>query len=732
VQLNNEQQRAVTHPGGPLLILAGAGSGKTRVLTHRIAYLIKEKGVDPDKILAVTFTNKAAAEMKERVQKLSGVIQGSMWVSTFHSFCLRVLRRNAKKLGYKDNFVIFDEADQIALIKLCLKELNISEDIIAPNSAVNRISRAKDEYIFPKKFEEDASDFWNKNFATLYSLYQVKLFKQNAMDFGDLIANVLRLFEADSQTLEFFQYRFEYVLVDEYQDTNHVQYRLVKLLAEKHKNILVVGDEDQSIYRWRGADINNILEFKDDFPGADIIKLEQNYRSTPTILKAANSVIKNNKTRIGKNLWSSLPDMEKVKVVQKLGDLEEARYIASEVKKLGDQGYRYDDMAIFYRTNAQSRVFEECFRNSGIPYVIFGGIKFYERMEIKDVLSYLKFIMEKENDTALLRVINVPPRGIGKSSLEKIKDYSRGRDCSIYEGICDMVGKGLLASRITKNLALFVRLVEDLEAQMDSMPLGEFTNYLVNSSGYVDFYKNSKSFDAADRLENIQEFIRATYEFKEPAKESLSLFLDQVALVSDVDRMDDQKGAIPLMTVHLAKGLEFPIVFLVGMEEGLFPHTRSMDSDDEIEEERRLCYVGMTRAMEKLYMVYASKRRIYGREQYNMPSRFLDEIDKDCVSKPYKETYSHSYDYNKVKTSQINTTVYDECFDQRPEEEKSEGLKVGSKVAHPVFGNGVVQKVDGKGENQKVMVRFMNGQLKTLVVKYAQLKQLGSDPYRSA
>lgn len=732
MDLNPEQKLAVQHEISPLLILAGAGSGKTRVLTHRIAYLILEKNVPPDRILAMTFTNKAANEMKERVAALTGIPPTILWISTFHSFCLKILRRYAAHLGYQNTFVVFDEGDQISLLKRCLKELNISEELISPSVAVNRISRAKDEFISAEEFEKNAGDPWSKRCAEVYNLYQASLKKQNAMDFGDLLVNVLRLFEGDASVLDHFQNKFLHVLVDEYQDTNHVQYRIIKMLGDKHKNVFVVGDEDQSIYRWRGADISNIMDFKNDFPEAVVVKLEQNYRSTPTILNAANSVIAKNKGRFGKKLWSDLPDKNKVKIVQKMGDIDEAKFVAREVEKWSRQGFRYDDMAVFYRTNAQSRILEESFRNFGIPYIIYGGFKFYERMEIKDVLAYLQVVLNSHNDTALARIINVPPRGIGKSSLDAVRAYASDHSCSLYTAMVNIVTTGSLSPRLGKGLKEFVDMIENVKARLGDADLFSITNEILEKSGYIAMYKNSKAIDADERVENLYEFLKATNEFSERANVSLSQFLDQVALVSDVDNMDKQKGAVPLMTIHFSKGLEFPIVFLVGMEEGLFPHSRSMDDDEQLEEERRICYVGMTRAKEHLYMTYCSRRRLYGREQYNLPSRFISEVDEQFVEKDLLFNVGSgnnvSNNFKDIWASQTcdNQCVHDdvEHFDQRPDDEKEEaGLKIGTRVIHPVFGEGVIRKIIGSGESQKVILQLKNGQLKTLAVKYAQLKR---------
>lgn len=730
--LNDEQKMAVTSGDGPVLVLAGAGSGKTRVLTRRIVYLVTEQNIRPDQILAVTFTNKAAGEMRARVEKLTGVPASEMWISTFHSFSLKMLRKHAVQIGYKNQFVIFDSADQLSLIKSCLKVLNISEEMISPSAAINRISRAKDENILPKEFELKASDIWSRTFSRVYSLYQAELKKQNAMDFGDLLVNMLRLIDGNAGILEYYQNKFKYVLVDEYQDTNHVQYKLVKLLSAKHKNLFVVGDEDQSIYRWRGADIKNILDFKKDFTDATVVKLEQNYRSTPTILNAANSLIKRNKGRLGKNLWTARQDNDAVKIVQKLGDIDEAKYVANRIYEIANNGSRYDDMAIFYRTNAQSRVIEECFRNSGIPYIIYGGVKFYERMEIKDVLAYLQLTFDSANDIAFLRIVNRPTRGIGKTTIDKIKGFAREQSLSLYEASSKIIQSDLLTAKAAKFLAKFVELINKFKEKLCISDLGDFVNFVLDESGYIGAYKNSKSFDAPERLENIREFLRATYDFKVVAEKGLPEFLDQVALVSDVDSMDGSRGVVPLMTLHLSKGLEFPVVFMMGLEEGLFPHSRSMNDDDELEEERRLCYVGMTRAMEKLHMTYCSKRRLFGKEQYNLPSRFLDEIDAKYVERENVSFAAAPTRYGHKKSSGpaykpepmfINQSYVDQEFDQRSDYEKSKGLfNLGTKVEHSVFGQGTIRKIEGAGDTTKVMVQFDSGKIKTLVVKYAQLK----------
>lgn len=729
MDLNNEQMKAVTYGDGPLLVLAGAGSGKTRVLTHRFAYLLNKKNVSPENLLAVTFTNKAASEMRSRVESLTGVPASNLWVSTFHSFCLRILRRFAAHIGYRNDFVIFDEFDQITLLKNCLKALNISDEQVSPAAALNRISRAKDDYITPEIYEKNATNFWDKRFAPLYKLYQSELKRQNAMDFGDLIVNVLELFQKDGNTLSIFQKKFLHAMVDEYQDTNHVQCKLIKLLGDVHKNVFVVGDEDQSIYKWRGADIKNILEFQNDFPGAEVIRLEQNYRSTPSILGAANSVIKRNEGRLGKTLWTNLPDRGKVAVISRFDGLAETKYVAEKIMKLVGEGRRYDDAAVFYRTNAQSRAFEECFRGSGIPYVIYGGIKFYERMEIKNILAYLKYILDSHNDTALQRIINVPNRGIGHSTIEKVQAFARSKGVGWACAIDELVLSEELSSRARKSLREFKNMIEGARDGLQKLSLGELVEDILERSGYLASLKSSLQADESGRVENIEEFVRATYEFSGVAATTLPEFLDQVALVSDTDNMDFQRGAVPLMTVHLSKGLEFPVVFLVGMEEGLFPHSRSIDEGDELEEERRLCYVGMTRAREKLFMTYATRRKLYGREQYNLPSRFLDEIDKKYVD--YEELAARTYEgpFRAAMRpaelgSRISHNADDGYFDQRTDDEKGDKIKVGTKVRHPVFGDGIVQRVEGSGENKKVMVRFGGNQLKTLLLKYAQLEIL--------
>jgi len=611
-----------------------------------------------------------------------------------------------------------------------MKELKISEDFVSPAAAVSRISRAKDEMTSAEQFEEEAVDYWSKRFAKIYLLYQSELIKQNGMDFGDLLFNGTKLFKQEPGILRYFQEKFQYIHVDEYQDTNHVQYSLVTALTELHKNIFVVGDDDQSIYRWRGADIRNILEFQDDFPGATTIRLEQNYRSTPTILKAANAVIQNNGGRLGKTLWTDLPDKEKVSICQKDRDLDEVKEVARRIGDCVRNGYRYNDIGIFYRTNAQSRLFEESFRNFGIPYVIYGGIRFYERLEIRDLLAYLRLIQHTDNDTAFLRIVNRPPRGIGKTTIEKVQRRARENNNSLFVTVSELLSERALSPRAHKSLHAFYQMIRDLHQRLDELPLGDLTSLLIEAAGYLEHHQSSKSFDAEDRIENVREFLRATYEFKEVSKESLPAFLDQVALVSDVDSMDQSKGVVPLMTVHLSKGLEFPIVFMVGMEEGLFPHQRSIDSDEELEEERRLCYVGMTRAKEKLYMYYSCRRRIFGREQYNLPSRFIDEVDSTCVDREYfnlpqaAKSWTGRSDVEEPHFEEGYDATDD--FDQRPPEEieDSAGFRVGARVKHPLFGAGIIQRVDGAGSNQKVMLRLQNGQIKTLVVKYAQLEVL--------
>jgi len=633
--LNKQQREAVEHTEGPLLILAGAGSGKTRVLTHRIAYLINEKNVYPSNILAITFTNKAAREMKERVQNL---LEGSydMWVSTFHSACARILRMEIEKLsGYKKNFIIFDTDDQVKLIKECLKELNYNEKNFPPKEMISSISKAKDQLMTPSKFmDRYGRDFRLKKVADIYSLYQKKLMANNALDFDDILFKTVEIFQNNPDVLQRYQQKFKYIMVDEYQDTNYCQYMLVNLLAKSHRNLCVVGDDDQSIYSWRGADIGNILNFEKDFPDAKVIKLEQNYRSTQTILDAANSVISNNFGRKNKRLWTDNGEGRPIVSYKAMDERDEADFIIGEVDRLSFQEQRsLNNFAILYRTNAQSRVLEEMCMARGIPYKIVGGHRFYDRMEVKDVIAYLRVIQDPEGDLSIKRIINVPKRGIGKATLDTLEDYARQNGISIYEALLFVDSIEGIGKKAKNSIKEFVRLIAELMDLAEKESASEVINQVIIRSGYLEELEKGDDEDQ-ERGKNIKELISAALEYEEKNEDnSLTGFLENMALMSDIDGLDEEREGITMMTLHSAKGLEFPVVFICGLEEGLFPTQRAFFEEHQLEEERRLMYVGVTRAKEKLYLTSAFERTLYGNTSYTMESRFLREIPKELMMK---------------------------------------------------------------------------------------------------
>lgn len=634
--LNPEQQEAVLHTEGPLLILAGAGSGKTRVLTHRIAYLIEEKSIYPSNILAITFTNKAAREMKERVESLIGNVS-DMWISTFHAACVRILRRNIEKLTqYKKNFVVFDDKDQEAVVKECLKELNLNEKNFPFRTVSSVISGAKDQLLTPEKFyEKHMHDFKMKKFADIYSLYQQKLVKNNALDFDDILFRTVELLAYNEDVLQYYQNKFKYIMVDEYQDTNYCQYRLISLLAKQHKNLCVVGDDDQSIYSWRGADIGNILNFEKDFPGAKVIKLEQNYRSTQTILDAANSVIRNNFARKNKKLWTENDPGRAIIFYNALDEWGEANFIVSEIERIcAEEGRRLNEFAILYRTNAQSRVLEEACMTQGIPYRIVGGFKFYDRKEVKDIIAYLRLIQNPEEDVSLRRVINIPKRGIGNSTMDAIVSHARRSNDSLYGALLDVDSIEGVSSKAAKGIKEFVKLITGLLAVAETKKISELLKEVLDRTGYLAELKKDEDEASQARVENIGELLSATMEFEEKNEgATLEDFLAQMALMADVDTLDGDRDSIVMMTLHSAKGLEYPYVFISGMEEGMFPSQRSYFEEKQMEEERRLMYVGITRAMERLYLTAAFERTIFGNTTYNTVSQFVKEIPKHLIVK---------------------------------------------------------------------------------------------------
>jgi len=747
--LNKEQREAVLHTEGPLLILAGAGSGKTRVLTHRIAYLIKEKGVYPGSILAITFTNKAAREMKERIENILGGLSENIWVSTFHSACVRILRRDIDKLGYDRSFVIFDSADQQTLIKDCLKELNLNEKNYPPKSVIEMIGKAKDEMIDPDAYTKMyASDYRMSKIAKIYELYQKKLKQNNALDFDDIITLTIKLFTDNPPVLEYYQRRFKYILVDEYQDTNTAQYSLISLLAQVNKNLCVVGDDDQSIYGWRGANIRNILDFEKEFKNCKVIKLEQNYRSTQTILEAANNVIKNNYGRKNKSLWTDNAKGCKIQIYTGENEHDEAFYVANEIIKLSRQENKeYKDFAILYRVNAQSRVLEEALMREGVPYRIFGGLRFYDRKEIKDVMAYLRVIQNPSDDIALKRIINVPKRGIGNATLSAAEEIAGQRGCSIFRIISSASDIPEL-QRAASKLQNFVDLISRLRALKDTVKVSELIEIVTEQSGILKELQEEKTVESETRIENIKELISVALEFEAQSSaaagktgdgfdefmegQGLEAFLSHTSLVSDIDNLKEENNSVVLMTLHSAKGLEFPVVFMVGMEEGVFPGYRSMFDENEIEEERRLCYVGMTRAKEKLYMTNTFHRTLFGNTSYNKVSRFINEIPDELVEEPAKKIVKPSAvtgitkQYESKKAYDVGLFNGTKPFDLNGGKKPLQNISfnIGDVVEHKKFGVGTITSVEEENGDFKLEIQFNTVGMKRLMAAYANLNKI--------
>ena len=735
------QQEAVLHKDGPLLILAGAGSGKTRVLTNRIAYLIGECGVEPWQILAITFTNKAADEMRERVDRIVGDRAQEVWVATFHSTCVRILRRHADRLGYTSDFSIYDTDDQKTLIKNIFKSLNIDSKIINEKNCMRVISSAKDELMPPEDFQKQASDYRDELIAKVYLEYQRQLKKNNAMDFDDLLVKTVQLFEENEDVLAKYQDRFRYIMIDEYQDTNNAQFRFVELLARRYHNICVVGDDDQSIYKFRGANIENILSFENAFAGAKVIKLEQNYRSTNNILESANAVIANNKSRKEKKLWSNNGDGNKIRVEQLPDGRGEAAFIASEILNGCKHGMRYGDYAILYRTNNQSRLFEEMLLGSGIPYAIYGGLPFYSRKEIRDAIAYLRIITNPDDEMALRRIINVPKRGIGDSALKEISDEAIRTGDSMMGVILDCENHKLSGRARTK-IAKFSELADKLMTDSFMKEPREFIDGMLEDTGLLEMYRNDNSDEAKDRLANLDELSNAANSyFDDNPEASLSDYLVNIALVSEPEESDifgSSGGSVTLMTLHSAKGLEFKNVFIAGMEEGLFPLFRTLESNDEMEEERRLCYVGITRAMEQLYLTHALCRIQYGDIKRNPPSRFIEEIPEErcesLIPKPVAEInsferrqrFSDDWDdfafsgfENRTETSSEQSEKFSAAKKvnySKPEKTNTDKKwVVAMTVLHKRFGKGKIITVEGTGEDTVLTIAFENNGVKRLV-----------------
>ncbi len=737
--LNPMQRQAVFHTEGPLLILAGAGSGKTRVLTHRIAYLIQEKKVNPWNILAITFTNKAAQEMRERVDRIAGFGSDAIWVSTFHSTCARILRRHIDNLGYDTNFTIYDTDDQKSVIKDVCRRLNVDTKIFKERALLSQISHAKDNLITPDQMEMDAAgDFNQKKTAMVYREYQAALRKNNALDFDDLIVKTVELFQNCDRVLEYYQERFKYIMVDEYQDTNYAQFKFVSLLASRYENLCVVGDDDQSIYKFRGANIENILGYERVFPNAAVIRLEQNYRSTQNILNAANHVIANNAERKEKTLWTENEEGPKIHFRQFMNGFEEAEYIAGEISKAHREGLcQYRDCAILYRTNAQSRLFEEKFINANIPYKIVGGVNFYARKEIKDLLCYLKTVDNARDDLAVQRIINVPKRGIGATTLGRVQDYADKMGISLYEALrvaeeVPSIGRSL--SKIDG----FVTFIQMLKSKAQAYTVEDLLKEIIELTGYVKELEAEDTEEARARIENIDELISKTVTYQQTMEEqdqpaTLAGFLEEVALVADIDTVDPEQDYVLLMTLHSAKGLEFPRVFMAGMETGIFPSYMSINYGDgsELEEERRLCYVGITRAMKELTMTCARQRMVRGETQYNKVSQFVQEIPRDLVDlghtiqekKPKMEqVFSSDSKYSRMKQI-FQTRAY------KPKEfkvTKADALdyQVGDTVRHMKFGVGIVKAIAEGGRDYEVTVDFDKVGVKKMFASFAKLKKI--------
>ncbi len=776
--LNPQQAGAVNCLKGPVLILAGAGSGKTRVLTHRLANLVASELAHPSEILAVTFTNKAAREMQSRTIELLNKIGfphfGRLWISTFHSSCTRILRSHIELMGYKNNFVIYDSDEQLAMIKKVLKALNINDKMYPPKNFQSRISNAKMLGLTASEFEKQAKNFLEQKNAQVYSRYEEDMKRSNTLDFDDLLLITYRLFKTQPQVLAQYQNIFKYIMVDEYQDTNHIQYLLVQLLANQHRNICVVGDEDQSIYSWRGADIKNILDFEKDFNEAQVFKLEQNYRSTKNIVSAASAVIKNNSERKDKTLFTSNTNGEPIQLKQETNEYEEARFVAKTIlAQMSDpkgQPRSYKDFAVFYRTNAQSRVLEEQMRLNSIPYRLVGGVRFFDRMEIKDVLGYLKLCLNPTDDIAFKRVINTPTRGIGKTTMDQIEEFANANRLCLFIAAYEVVHRRMFNATTTSKIRNFLDLIEELQSQSQKHPLTDFYTIVLDRTEYLKRLKAEDSPEALARVENLNEFQNAITQFTEERGNEASLlsFLEEMALVQDSDDLKENDNTVTLMTLHISKGLEFPVVFIVGMEEGIFPSSRGLDEsgDQALQEERRLAYVGMTRAREELFLLCTLSRRVWGQEQYNQPSRFLQEIPSEYIqtataqftpASSFVDRHSAAYKTNKKwGDDHQNFPDYEPSDDKMSDRsikrsgnnEHGSGngngsgsgmasdvlafsrggnkprFATGSKIRHPTFGIGQIYSTEGSGDNEKVSVVFSDNTIKKFIVKYARLERL--------
>lgn len=756
--LNDKQKEAVLATEGPCLGIAGAGSGKTKVLTHKIAYLLSEKNVKPWNILSITFTNKAANEMKQRVEKLVGEASQEMWLGTFHSICVRILRRFIDRIGFDTTFLIFDSTDQRTLVKECIKSIGLDDKLFTDRSVLSEISNGKNDMLEPKAYQVKYNgDFRKEKIGEVYELYQKKLKENNALDFDDIINYTIKILTENPDVLEYYTEKFKYVLVDEYQDTNKAQFMLVSILASKYGNITVVGDNDQGIYSFRGADITNILNFEKDFPGSKIVKLEQNYRCTGNILKAANAVIKNNENKYDKKLWTENEEGKLPCIYKAEDEYDEASYIVKQINMLKMEEYlKLSDFVILYRMNSQLRAIEDIFRRENIPYKIIGGLKFYERKEIKDIIAYLRLIFNTSDNLSLKRIINEPKRGIGKTSLDNIQDISDKTGKSMYEII--KYAEQYELNRVKANSIQFVEVIEELRKQVNQIPISELIKLTLNKTGYVKALENENTIEAESRIQNLEEFLTVAIEFEEQmAENTLAEFLESISLTSDIDNMEESEDTVTLMTLHSAKGLEFPVVFLVGMEEGIFPGYKSIGEIKELEEERRLFYVGITRAMQYLYLTCAKRRTIFGSTSYNQMSRFLKEIPKDLLdgyeeidnedNNSFKDS-NYGWEYGTNYAGKVKTYKFDNV-EKIPEVKEKVGAfqfrtaesflnslnkkasdrqvditkyKEGQRIYHKKFGEGTINKIEQEGEDYKLDIQFDKVGHKRLMAKFAELE----------
>ncbi len=757
--LNDKQHEAVVTTKGPCLVIAGAGSGKTKVLTHKIAYLMENEGAKPWNILAITFTNKAANEMKERITGIVGDVAKEIWMGTFHSICVKMLRRFIDRIGFDSSFIIFDSSDQKTLVKNCIKELSIDDKLFTDRSVLSEISNAKNDMLEPQDYELRAKgDYRKEKIATIYNLYQKKLRENNAIDFDDIINYSIKILMENPDILEYYTDKFQYVLVDEYQDTNKSQFTLVVMLASKHGNITVVGDNDQGIYSFRGADISNILNFEKDFPGTKIIKLEQNYRCSGNILKAANAVIKNNEVKYKKELWTQNDEGNLPNIYKADNEYDEGQYIVSQIERLKrEEYYKYSDFTILYRMNTQSRAIEDIFRRENIPYKIIGGLKFYERKEIKDTVAYLRLIQNTSDNLSLRRIINEPKRGIGKTSLDKIEELSVVNGVSMYEIIKRADEYGL--NRVFLASRDFVNVIEELKSKKEEMKISEIVKTVLNKSGYTKALKDENTIEAENRIANLDEFLTVVIEFEEEFVENtISEFLEGITLSSDLDNLEEEQEMVTLMTLHTAKGLEFPVVFLVGMEEGIFPGHQSMMDPQELEEERRLCYVGITRAKENIFLTHSKQRTVFGSTSYNPPSRFIEEIPSELLNgfeeafgdkkkKNNFEDSNYTWSYgnknnSNIKTYSVGTTPVAassntniggfafrtaESFLNNMVKKDNKDIdldlyRAGTKVFHKKFGEGMINVAEPENGDLKVDISFEKFGNKRLMAKFANLE----------